>query len=138
MELIKLVIVDTDFLSFFLKGDDLVKQYVENILADGYLFTTTAITSSELFYGAYKKGWKENKIEELKQFLTKIGVIEFKDNHSQIYGKLRATLQKKGKDVGFADIAIASICIGENLPLFTFNVRHFKEIEELELYNKKS
>ena len=100
MELNKRVIVDTEFISLYLKGDLLTKQHVEHILTDGYLFTTTAITSSELLYGAYKKGWKEKKIQLMRQFLTTIGVIAFTYEHSLIYGKLRATNVKKGLEIG--------------------------------------
>lgn len=71
----------------------------------------------------------------LYKFLAKIGVIEFNYNHSQIYGKLRSTMIKNGKEIGFGDTAIASICIGEKLPLFTYNVKHFKDIELLELFS---
>lgn len=135
MELTKLVIVDTDFLSLYLKGDLLTKKYVEDMIVNGYLFTTTSITSSELFFGAYKKGWKRTRIEILKQFLDKIDVIAFNYKHSLRYGKLRATMIKKGIEIGFADTAIASICIEEAKPLFTFNKKHFKTIKQLELYN---
>ena len=106
------------------------------MITNGYLFTTTSITSSELFYGAYKKNWKRARIEVLKQFLEKIGVLAFSYNHSLVYGKLRASMIKSGKEIGFADTAIASICIEEKIPLFTFDIRHFKEIDKLEFYNK--
>ena len=43
---------------------------------------------------------------------------------------------KTGKEIGFADTAIAAICIEEKIPLFTFNIKHFIEISNLELYNK--
>lgn len=135
MELTKQVIVDTDFLSFYLKGDLMTKKYVEDMIMNGYLFTTTSITSSELLFGAYKKEWKKARIEVLKLFLEKIGVIAFNYKHSLRYGKLRATMIKRGTEIGFADTAIASICIEEAKPLFTFNKKHFKEIKQLELYN---
>ena len=136
MELTNKVIVDTDFISLYLKGDLLTKKYVEDMMTNGYLFTTTSITSSELLYGAYKKEWKKTRIEVLKQFLEKIGVIGFNYKHSLVYGKLRATMINSGKEIGFADTAIASICIEEQMPLFTFNIKHFIDIHNLELYNK--
>ncbi len=138
MELTKQVIVDTDFLSLYLKGDMLTKKYVEDMITDGYLFTTTSITSSEMVFGAYKKEWKKTKIESLKRFLVKIGVIEFNYKHSLLYGKLRAEMIKKGEEIGFADTAIASICIEEQKPLFTFNIKHFKMIDKLEFYLTES
>ena len=106
------------------------------MIANGYLFTTTSITRSELVFGAYKKNWKKKRIEVLKQFLEKIGVIGFSYEHSLVYGNIRATMIKTGKEIGFADTAIAAICIEEKIPLFTFNIKHFIEISNLELYNK--
>lgn len=133
--MIKQVIVDTDFLSLYLKGDMLTKKYVEDMITNGYLFTTTSITSSELLFGANKKEWKKTRIEFLKQFLVKIGVFEFNYKHSLVYGKLRTKMVKAGKEIGFADTAIASICLEEQKPLFTHNVKHFAMIDQLELYN---
>lgn len=137
MELRNKVIVDTDFISLYLKGDLLTRKYVEDLITNGYLFTTTSITSLEMIFGAYKKEWKKARIEVLKQFLEKIGVVEFNYKHSLVYGKLRATLIREGNEIGFADTAIASICIEEKLPLFTFNKKHFKDITNLELYNNE-
>ena len=135
MEVKKLVVADTDFLSHYLKGDLLTKKYVEEMLSRDYLFTTTSITTSELLFGAYKKGWKRIKINELKKFLSMIGVISFNYTHSKIYGKLRADLNKNGIEIGYADTAIASICLGENLQLFTYNKKHFNEIDNLQLFS---
>ena len=41
---------------------------------------------------------------------------------------------KNGIEIGFADTAIALICIGEKKQLFTYNVKHFKHIDQLELF----
>ena len=130
----KNVVVDTDFLSLYLKGDLLTKKYVENMIAAGNLFTTTSISSAELLFGVYKKGWKNTKITIVKNFLSTIGIIEFNYKHSQIYRQIRAQMIKNGIEIGFADTAIASICIGEKKQLFTYNVKHFKHIDQLELF----
>ena len=48
-------------------------------------------------------------------------------------------LQRTGREIEFRDIMIASICITNNIPLLTKNLKHFNRLKEhgLKLYEEK-
>lgn len=129
------IIADTNFISHYLKGDQFAKLKMEAIISSGFLITTTSISSAELFYGAIKKGWKKNKFKILQQFLNAIGIIPFTYQHSLKYAQVHNETQKMGFEIGFADAAIASICLIQKIPLLTENTKDFEIIKELVLFD---
>ncbi|MHA1451113.1 MAG: type II toxin-antitoxin system VapC family toxin [Candidatus Hodarchaeales archaeon] len=133
MELDKVIIVDTDFLSHFLAARKSAIKMQRQLLTRKYMIATTVITSAEMYYGAIKRKWGERRISELRRLFTLLPVFPFTLAASLKYGEKRADLINKGEDIGFADTAIAAIALTASLPVLTANVSHFKRIEGLEI-----
>ena len=133
MELTRPIIADTDYLSDYLAGKTNAKNATINIIKEEMFVVTTTITVSELYYGKYRRKWQERRSKALENFITALTVLSFAIEHAKEYGKIRANLVDNGLDIGFADAAIASIAIVEDLPLLTANIEHFNRIEGLKI-----
>lgn len=96
---------------------------------------TTAITVGELLYGAERKGSARLKraVEAvLHQALT---ILPFDRRSAEIYGPLRAQLEREGQRLEEPDLRIASIALANDMTLVSGNVRHFKRVPGLRLEN---
>ncbi len=93
---------------------------------------TTAITIGELVYGAYKSNRPEYFIGKLEELvLPNIQILSFDENAAKIYGKLGASLERKGTPLSEPDLRIASIAICNELIIITGNVKHFLKVPGL-------
>ena len=93
------------------------------------------ITQAELFYGAEKSKDSAKEFEKIQNTLS-VWCIEVFNLNKEIvgfYGKLKASLEKKGKRLDEFDLLIGATAISENLILVTGNSRHFKRIFGLSL-----
>ena len=86
----------------------------------------------ELFYGAYNSANPEKHITQIKAFLFNCKVLLPDSSTADIYGKIKATLIRKGKPIPENDIWIAAIALQYSLPLFTTD-NHFAEIDNIAL-----
>ncbi len=59
--------------------------------------------------------------------------MPFDGNAAEIYGKIRAQLERLGTPIGAYDLQIAAIALAHHLILVTHNTREFSRIEELEI-----
>ncbi|PZV18083.1 MAG: VapC toxin family PIN domain ribonuclease [Leptolyngbya sp.] len=95
----------------------------------------SSITVAELEYGAYKSQRVEQNRAALNQFLLPLEIVPFDESATQIYGDLRATLERQGTTIGGMDILIASQAIALSLTLVTNNTKEFSRILNLDLDN---
>ncbi len=133
MELTRPIIADTDYLSDFLAGTTPAKKTTFKLIKEEMFVITTTITVSELYYGKYRRKWQERRSKILEELIISLTVLPFTIEHAKEYGKIRASLVDNGMDIGFADTAIASIAIIEDLPLLTANVDHFNRVDGLKI-----
>jgi tRNA(fMet)-specific endonuclease VapC len=96
---------------------------------------TTTITLGELLYGAARRG-SERLVERVREVLTMAAVIvPFDAEAAEVYGPLRAELERQGKRLDEPDLRIASIALSRELTLVTGNVRHFRRVPGLAVEN---
>lgn len=133
MEIKQYVVLDTNFLSYYLIEKPRAILMVESLIQKDLLPATTVITKAEMFYGANKKNWGVKKFGKLRNLFKSLQTFDFTSSSSEIYGKIRARLMKSGLDIGFADTAIASITLEHGAILLTHNLEHFNRIENLDL-----
>ena len=133
MEISEQIILDTDFLSYFLIEKRAAILKMEELLKNNFIPVTTAITKAEMYFGARKKGWGEVRMETLERLFASLGILDFTRTSAEIYGEIRANLVLKGVDIGFADTAIASIAFETNSHVLTNNLNHFKRIDGLKV-----
>jgi tRNA(fMet)-specific endonuclease VapC len=96
---------------------------------------TTTITLGELLYGAARRG-SERLLERVREVLTMAAVIlPFDAEAAELYGPLRADLERQGKRLDEPDLRIASIALSRDLTLVTGNVGHFMRVPGLAVEN---
>jgi predicted nucleic acid-binding protein len=126
---------DTDVLSAVLRREPplpLLRRLAQTPPAEQ---ATTTITLGELLYGAAKRG-SEQLVARVREVLTLATVIlPFDAQAAEVYGPLRAELERQGKRLDEPDLRIASIATSRDLTLVTGNVRHFKRVPGLTIEN---
>lgn len=97
--------------------------------------TTTAITLGELLYGAARRGSPSltRRVRELLE--SALSIVPFDRRAAEVYGELRAALEREGRRLAEPDLRIAAIARSRELTLVTGNVRHFERVPELAVEN---
>lgn len=117
------VCLDSDVLINFLRGDEKTLHQLESVEGEFY---STSINFFELWGG-------RSSNEPLSELFSKIHIRDFDRESAAIAGDIRKELKKRGKDVEFRDIFIASICIRHGLDLMTLNRKHFERMKDFGL-----
>jgi tRNA(fMet)-specific endonuclease VapC len=126
---------DTDTLSAVLQRDPplaLIRRLAQ--VAPALQFTTT-ITLGELLYGAARRGSPKltRRVREVVALATT--VLSFDERAAEVYGPLRAELERAGRRLDEPDLRIASIALSRDLTVVTGNVRHFGRVPNLAVEN---
>lgn len=118
----------------------LIKKKPENVLeklhskmGDG--FAISAITLAELMHGVEASAHQEKNTLALNQFLSIVDILPFDDEAAAEYGKICATLRRRGTPIGPMDMLIAAHAKAKGLVIVTNNMREFKRVESIELEN---
>jgi tRNA(fMet)-specific endonuclease VapC len=93
------------------------------------------VTLGELLYGAARITNVELAERVRAQVLAAQRVLPFDESAAEMYGPLRARLERDGKRLDDADLMIASIALSRDLTLVTGNVRHFSRVPDLRVEN---
>ena len=123
------MILDSDILIYFLKGEKKVVEEVLKIASDE-LFTTR-VNYTELLYGEYNSSKIEDNLTKFKNFLERFTILEFDERSSEIFAQTKAKLKKEGNIIADMDLMIASIAIANEQELATNNHKHFERIRNL-------
>lgn len=112
------IILDTDSLIQLEKGDLSIINFLDET---GKLF----ITSITVFEFASGDSFDENK-NRLDDYI----VIPFNKKDGLLTAKIIKGLKKRGEEIEFRDVMIGAICITNNIPLKTNNLKHFERLKE--------
>ena len=126
-------LLDTDIIIYNLKGHDAVRKNLQRHSEDP--MKISIITLLELYYGAYKSEKVTSNLAKVKTLENAFEVIPTAKESAEIFGTLKATLEKSGTRLDDFDLIIASCAMAHNLTLVTNNVVHFKRIDGLKLTN---
>jgi tRNA(fMet)-specific endonuclease VapC len=69
----------------------------------------------------------------LDQFVSPLEVAAFDRHATEAYGRLRTSLEKKGRPIGSMDLLIAAHAISLNVRLITHNVKEFGKVPGLRI-----
>lgn len=127
-------LIDTDIVSYFLKGNEKVFIKFQEYLKHFSTINISIITYYEIISGlTFKNATKQLDIFE--NFCSTASILNItKDSikkSAEIYSKQRV----KGEAVDDIDILIAGIALSNNLVLVTNNIKHFGKIVELQTEN---
>lgn len=95
----------------------------------------SAISVAELEYGIAKSKYREKNRSALLDFLSAFTIIPFDDNDAEVFGLIRADLEKRGQIIGSYDMEIAAQAIAKNYILVSNNTAEFERIPMLQLQN---
>jgi len=125
-----LISIDSDVLIEILdrkslKGDQALKQIAESKEE----VATTVINLHEVLYGLNKYG------KPVKELLL-LPILSYTKKDAMLASKIELEVEKKGKIACRTDAMIAAITINNGAKLYTFNIKHFKTLQDLgiELY----
>jgi len=129
-------LLDTDILSYYLKGDRDIDKRVKEYLKKYQTLVISRITQYEILSGLeYKKATRQ--IKEFQLFLLDCKILDLNENAVKLGAKEYGRLKRKGIIIGNSDILIAAIAMSNNMKLATNNEKHFKNIKGLEIDNWK-
>ena len=126
-------LLDTDTVIYLLKGHPAVVENLKNHLHEP--IKISVITYMELQYGAYKSQRVAANLAKIKSLGQSIGMATITIAVAEIFGLLKADLEKAGIRLDDFDLAIAACALANNLILVTNNTQHFERIEGLNLEN---
>jgi tRNA(fMet)-specific endonuclease VapC len=96
---------------------------------------TTTINLGELLYGAAKRGSEQLTSRVREAVANATSILPFDQSAAEVYGPLRAQLEREGRRLDEPDLRIASIALARGLTVVTGNVRHFSRVPGLEVEN---
>lgn len=124
------ILIDTNICVFLIRKqrdsirDHLLRHQVGEI-------GISAITESELRFGADKSSDPARNHALLDRFLLTLPVLDFDSDCAREYGKIRSFLEKNGSPIGSLDTLIAAHALSAGLTLVTNNTREFQRVPGL-------
>jgi len=106
-----------------------IRDKMENI--DASDIKISSVVAAELIYGAYKSAKVDYNLSRFEKFLSLYEIVPFDGNSINIYGEIRAELERKGKIIGWNDMLIAATVLAHDGVLVTNNTNEFSRINNL-------
>ena len=141
-------LLDTDILIFLMRGlkavrrprqrsqAETVVEKCQEAMADGDRAGISAVTLSELEYGAWRSGQYETEIDAVHKVLVPFEFFDYDAIHCVAnYGKVRHALELRGAQIGGMDTMIAAHALALQATLVTNNTVHFSRVSGLTVVN---
>ena len=125
---------DTDTLSNVVKRKP-SGRLLQNLEETPMVFQhTSAINVGEIYYGANRSSRKKQILKAFEEMVfPNVNILPFDRQSGQVFGTLKAELEKRGIGCSEPDLRIASVAIQHSLILITGNTKHFKNIPGLRI-----
>lgn len=123
-------LLDTDIVSFFLRGDPAIQARLRVYLERGGHLNLSILTVYEVISGLKHKDAKR-QLPAFRAFAARSMVWPVTERSVEISASLYAELRGVGKPVDDMDLLIAGIALAEDLVLVSHNVRNFGRIPGL-------
>ena len=127
------ICLDTSVLIDNLRGKKQTVEFIRRLEEAGTTLSTTAITSFELYYGAYRSRRREKNLAVTRTLLTRLVILDLTDECSNEAGRILAFLEEKGDLIGFRDALIAAIALTHKMTLATSDTEHFSRVPDLKV-----
>src|SRR6266478_325336 len=126
--------LDTDTCSYVMRRshDGLLKRLSKVPVGDVCM---SVITKVELLYGVEVSPKRRQDEAAVEALLRYVEVLDFPDEASSHYAKIRADLKTRGTMIGANDLLIAAHARSLGLTLITNNTREFRRIRHLVIDN---
>jgi len=95
----------------------------------------SSVTLAELAYGVNKSQAQQKNQQALEEFILPLTVVPFDQDAVFYYGKIRASLERRGTPIGALDLMIAAHALSLGITLVTNNTREFIRVDGLKIEN---
>ena len=95
----------------------------------------STITLAELEYGIVRSRYPDRNRIALLEFLFPFVILDFDQAAATEYGRIRSSLETKGRPIGPMDLLLAAQAKSHHLTLVTNNQKEFVRIEGLRVEN---
>lgn len=126
------MLMDTDILSRFLRGDARVGARVREYLAAHGTLHVSVITRYEILSGLYHRDARR-QLERFHDFLAILTPISLSDDAVEHAARCYAATREAGTPVDDMDLLIAGIALANGMGVATHNLAHFSKIPGLAL-----
>jgi tRNA(fMet)-specific endonuclease VapC len=127
-------LLDTNICIYIINNSPLkVVQHIKTL--NPHQIKLSAISLAELEYGVSKSRHREQNRQALVHFASAFDILAFTDRDAEVYGLLRAALERKGRIIGPYDLEIAAQAVSRKLTLVSNNTAEFSRIPHLKLEN---
>ena len=123
--------LDSNIFIALFRGDKNLKTRIESV--NPAEISTTSITLSELFKGAFQASKRDSGIDMIKRLAVSYEIFPFDTGCALIFAEDYAKLGIIGKPTQEKDLMIASVVKQNDLILVTRNKKHFENIPDLKL-----
>ena len=130
----KPILVDTDVLSEFLRGNLTVVSNFEKYLQCYDAISFSIITYYEIINGLLYKEAK-NQLEKFAEFTELNKVIPLTRSATRMAADVYSSLRKTGDPINYTDALVAGIAIAKDMHLATGNTATYKRIDRIVLKN---
>jgi tRNA(fMet)-specific endonuclease VapC len=124
-----IVVVDTDVVSFFFKGDTRSFLYIPHL--DGRLRIIAAQTRAELERWTLAHGWGARRRAALRDFLKDFLFAEADEAISLRWAEVKDSGDRQGRPISSVDAWIAATALAYDVPLVTHNRKDFENVKGL-------
>jgi tRNA(fMet)-specific endonuclease VapC len=122
--------LDTDISSYIIKRRP--ATLVEKFEKHSETLNVSAITAAELRFGAEKAG-RSQLAELVEAYLDRLAILDWTDEVTPHYARIRSKLGLSGKPIGNMDLLIASHAVSQGMTVVTNNVKHFSNVPGLKV-----
>lgn len=123
-------LIDTNILSYFLKGNPAVAESVRNYLKEYDYLSFSVLTYYETKSGLLYRD-SRSQMERFEQLAETSEILEFDLAVANIASQIHSNLRGKGLLVAPADIFIGATAISSDYTLITANTKDFQNIPGL-------
>jgi tRNA(fMet)-specific endonuclease VapC len=111
-------------------------EVVKRVRAIGYSeIKISSIVIAEMEYGAAKSSKREANRSVMLDFLAPFEIIPFDEQDAELFGLIRAELERRGEPIGPYDMMLAAQALRWDYTFVTNNMREFQRVKGLKLEN---
>ena len=125
-------LVDSDWLIDAFRGIPSAVDLLARLRDEG--LAVSIVSYGELFEGAVGAADPATELIRFRRFLARLALLPLDDAVMERFAFIRADLRGRGQLIPDLDLLIAATTRHHDLTLLTRNVRHFRRIPELRLY----
>ena len=108
----------------------------KQVQVDGHSIGVSAVTVSELEYGAWRSNHYEHEVSAVRKVLMPFDTYAYDAVAcAEHYGRIRYELETKGKPIGALDLLIAAHALSLGATLVSNNEKHFGRVRGLAVEN---